>query len=82
MLIQKGSRLGNATNNIAEAHGLTTALRTCLHFLFWVIEQISHLSRRIMSDSMNSEDTLTDCPDMGNSTREKNRIALMLTKNR
>ena len=28
LVLQRGSRLGHATNNIAEAHGMATALRT------------------------------------------------------
>ena len=40
-LIQKGCRLGTGTNNLAEAPGQATALKMCLHYHFWMIEQIS-----------------------------------------
>ena len=50
MLLQRGLQLGSKTNNVSEAHGLATSLKTCLHLHFWVIEQISNLSRRIVRD--------------------------------
>ena len=43
LIIQRGSRIGVATNNIAESHGLVQALKVCLHYHCWVTEQVSHL---------------------------------------
>ena len=42
-LLQKGTRLGTGTNNTSEAQALASALRTALHYFYWVIEQTTHL---------------------------------------
>ena len=45
LLIQRGTCLGIATNNISEAHGLASALKSCLRYFYWVIEQITELDQ-------------------------------------
>ena len=45
LLVQRGAFLGAGTNNSAEAHGLALALKTCLHYLYWLIEQIAQLTQ-------------------------------------
>ena len=50
LLMQRGASLGIATNNRAEAHGLATALKACLHYHYWLIEQISQLARHAVRD--------------------------------
>ena len=39
LLVQKASRLRNATNNVAEAHGLASILKTTLRFNLWPSKQ-------------------------------------------
>ena len=45
LLVQKATRLGNATNNVAEAHGLASILKTTLRFNLWLSEQLSELAK-------------------------------------
>lgn len=55
LLIQRGTCLGTGTNNSSEAHGLASALKTCLHYHCVVIEQLSHLTQHTMSDEYEFE---------------------------
>ena len=41
VLVQRGTRLWTSTNNTSEAHGLASALKYCLRYLYWVVEQIT-----------------------------------------
>ena len=50
LILQRGSRIGVATNNVAESHGQAQALKVCLHYYCWVTEQVSHLIRHTMKD--------------------------------
>ena len=50
LLWQKGARLGTSTNNKAEAHGLASSVKLCLHFYCWVIEHISTRAQHTMRD--------------------------------
>ena len=43
LLVQRGTRLGTSTNNTSEAHGLASALKSCLRYFYWVVEQITEL---------------------------------------
>ena len=44
LLLQRAHRLGIGTNNCAEALGMASAIKTTLRFVFWVIQQLSHLA--------------------------------------
>ena len=44
-LLQKGVCIGTSTNNIAEAHGMASALKVCLRYYSAVIEQLSQLAQ-------------------------------------
>ena len=44
LLLQRAHRLGIGTNNGAEALGMASAIKTTLRFVFWVIQQLSHLA--------------------------------------
>ena len=50
LLVQKGIRLGTSTNNIAEAHGMAYALKICLRYYGWVIEQLAELAQHTVRD--------------------------------
>ena len=45
LLIQRGTSPGIATNNTSEAHGLASALKSCLRYFYWVFEQITELDQ-------------------------------------
>jgi len=57
LLVQRGAKLGVATNNEAEAHGLATALKMLLHYYYWLIEQISELARHAVRFEYEFTDT-------------------------
>ena len=48
LLVQRGRRLGTNTNNVAEAHGLASAVKVCLQYYGWVIQQSSDLAQHIL----------------------------------
>ena len=48
LLIQRGTRLGTSTNNTSEAHGLASAVKTCLRYFCWVSEQLVQLAQQSM----------------------------------
>jgi len=50
MLVKRGCRLGTNTNNFAEAQGLASAVKVCLHLYGSVIEQTSQLAQHIRKD--------------------------------
>ena len=45
LLLQKGACLGTSTNNIAEAHGMAAALKLCVRYYGWVMEQLAKLAQ-------------------------------------
>ena len=47
--VQRGCRLATSTNNVAEAHGLASAVKVCLQYYGWVIQQSSDLAQHIMN---------------------------------
>ena len=47
LLLQKGIRLGTATNNYAEAFGLALALKLSLRWCFGVVEQLSQAQQTL-----------------------------------
>ena len=53
LILQRGSRIGVSTNNVAESYGQTQALRACLHYHCWITEQVTRLIRHT-KDSFNS----------------------------
>ena len=44
LLFQRGFRLGLSTNNVAEAHGLASAIKMTLRYYFWVTERLAQLA--------------------------------------
>ena len=50
LLVERGSRIGTSTNNCAEAQGLASAVKVCLQYYSWVIEQITQLAQYTMRD--------------------------------
>ena len=48
LLLQRGTYLGNSSNNSAEAHGLASSLKTALRLLFWVTEHLAQLAQHSM----------------------------------
>jgi hypothetical protein len=50
LLVKRGCRLGTNTNNVAEAHGLASAVKVCLQYYGWVIQQSSELAQHIMRE--------------------------------
>ena len=49
LLLQKASRLGIGTNNCAEALGMASAITIFLRFVYWVLQQLSHLALHPMT---------------------------------
>ena len=45
LLLQRGTRLGIGSSNSAEAHGMASALKTALRYLFWVTGHLSELAQ-------------------------------------
>ena len=45
LLMQRGTRLGIGMNNTSEAHGLASALKSCLRYFYWVVDQITELDQ-------------------------------------
>ena len=41
LFVQRGTRLATSTSNTPEAHGLASALKSCLRYFFWMLEQIT-----------------------------------------
>ena len=50
-LLQRGYILGIGTNNSSEAHGLALALKSCLHYFLWLIEQLSMLAQHTVREA-------------------------------
>ena len=50
IILQKGCRLGCGSNTSAEAHGLSTAVKIALHYHYWLIQQLSQLTRHTETD--------------------------------
>ena len=79
LLMQKGARLGTGTNNRAEAHGLATAAKMSVHFVFRVVEQLAQLSQHSVSLKFYLTEFKhkpvrqhSECPALGHSiSREK-----------
>jgi len=49
-LVKRGCRIGTNTNNCAEAQGLASAVKVCLQYYSWVIEQITQLAQYTVRD--------------------------------
>ena len=41
--------LGTGTNNSSEAHGLASAVKVAVRYFYWVVEQLTLLSQRLVS---------------------------------
>ena len=55
LLLQRGTNLGNGSNNSAEAHGLASCFKTALRFLFWVTGHLAQLAQHsVRHEGLNS----------------------------